>query len=261
MTVPLRLLIDPPLDGPANMARDEALLDAVGAPRCPATLRFYRWSEPTISLGYFQPYADLESVRGQGRFDVVRRTTGGGAILHDRELTYALVVPQAHPLLDHGPTNVYCLMHDAIVGVLQDLGVAARRRRCESKVEHHGRDRDTTHNRSADEAEPFFCFARAHALDIVVGGSKLAGSAQRRTSGGVLQHGSIILEALHDQQPSAAVGDACRVDADELARRIAGRFADDNDLALRSSQWQPAELDRANHHVTRYNSPPWTRRR
>jgi len=321
MTVPLRLLIDPPLDGPTNMARDEALLDAAAAGECATTLRCYRWSEPTVSLGYFQPYAEFESCSAAREYPVVRRTTGGGAILHDRELTYCLAVLSRHPLLSDGATSLYCRMHDAIIAVVRELGVQAERR---GSVLPDDADRD----------QPFFCFERAHALDVVVGERKLAGSAQRRTPNAVLQHGSIILDAVHDEsatrraggapsfssgrgtraleegggrngprtdprgaipsptlrspsrpakesegwgtppiarstcpapdhdeQPSAAVQAHGRIDPDELARRIAKRFATDNDLSLTPSVWQPTELDRANYHAARYNSATWTRRR
>lgn len=280
MSVFLRLLIDPPLDGFTNMARDEALLDAVVAGESPLTLRFYQWSEPTISLGYFQAYAALESQVGPVReMAVVRRTTGGGAILHDRELTYALVVPEKHPLLVNGPTALYCRMHDAIIAVLNELGIPARSRgptRC-GEVDAN----DRSGGESSQAHGPFFCFARTHALDIVVGDRKLAGSAQRRASGGVLQHGSIVLEAVHAEQPSTAVGDYCPIAPDELAQRIARRFAQDNEPApgtgfrkpgadstsdfegavLGPDAWRPMELERAKTHVARYNSPAWTRLR
>jgi lipoate-protein ligase A len=99
----LRWISDAPLDGPANMARDEALLTRVGLGQSPPTLRFYSWNPATISLGYFQSYADYEALPlPAGRLAVVRRQTGGGAILHDLELTYSLVLPLGHPLLQ-GP--------------------------------------------------------------------------------------------------------------------------------------------------------------
>src|SRR5262245_51344899 len=90
-----RLLIDSPLPGPENMARDEALLRACELTG-DAVVRFYAWSAPTISLGYFQDYAEFEQLEPPaGDLDVVRRTTGGGAILHDLELTYSIVMPLA----------------------------------------------------------------------------------------------------------------------------------------------------------------------
>lgn len=261
MTATLRVLIDPPLDGPTNMGRDEALLDAVGAGDSPATLRFYQWSQPTISLGYFQPYAALETSPAAGRFPVVRRTTGGGAILHDRELTYCLAVGTLHPLLRQGPTNLYRLMHDAIIEAVCALGIQARCRGCADKTGGSGCDDGREEHGRTDQAEPFFCFARAHPLDIAVDTLKLAGSAQRRTPNAVLQHGSLILARTFEQQPSAAVWDHTSVDAGQLADGIARRFADANGLVLAPDGWTAPELARAKTHATRYNSRPWTRRR
>ena len=111
----MRLLIDEPADGVTNMARDEALLDWVGRGAAPPTLRFYRWEPPTISLGYFQAYSEFEKLPPPaGELAVVRRTTGGGAILHDREWTYSLALPASHPLAAGGKApKLYELMHDA----------------------------------------------------------------------------------------------------------------------------------------------------
>ncbi len=121
----VRWLIDPPLDGPANMARDEAILACVGEGSSPPTLRFYRWDPPTISLGYFQAISDYEALADPaGSLAVVRRLTGGGAILHDRELTYSLTVPSAHPLIQSaGPNGLYAHVHAAFAALLARYGV------------------------------------------------------------------------------------------------------------------------------------------
>src|SRR5262245_41637676 len=96
----LRLLVSEPESGVRNMAIDEALLNAVGEGQSPPTLRFYCWRSPTISLGYFQPLSDVELQPSAIRaLDLVRRTTGGGAILHDLEVTYSLVLPIGHAWL------------------------------------------------------------------------------------------------------------------------------------------------------------------
>ena len=88
MTAEARLILDPPADGLWNMALDEALLELAGESGIP-TLRLYRWQPATLSLGYFQPYQDRESHPPSTTCPVVRRSSGGGAILHDRELTYS----------------------------------------------------------------------------------------------------------------------------------------------------------------------------
>ena len=97
----------------------------VGSSDSPPTLRFYQWNPPTISLGYFQRYADYEALdRPQDRLPVVRRLTGGGAILHDLELTYSLSLPVDHPLVVAGPNQLYEIMHDAIIERARELGIS-----------------------------------------------------------------------------------------------------------------------------------------
>jgi lipoate-protein ligase A len=93
-----RLLPHSNADGPVNMARDEAMLDHVSRYPEAAAFRTYGWTEPTLSLGYFQSVADLDSDPRWRTVPVVRRPTGGGAIWHDHEITYALAVPRTHPL-------------------------------------------------------------------------------------------------------------------------------------------------------------------
>src|SRR5258707_11959212 len=95
-----RLIIDAACDGPTNMAIDEAILEAVGQGNSAPTLRLYRWNPPCLSLGYAQPIedADLERIQARG-WQVVRRLTGGRAILHTDELTYSVALPLDHPLV------------------------------------------------------------------------------------------------------------------------------------------------------------------
>jgi len=228
------------------MARDEALLERVGQGESPATLRFYFWERPTISLGYFQAYADYESLPPPaGELAVVRRTTGGGAILHDREITYSLSLPVAHALLEDGPTALYARMHAAIIAALGPR-VSAALRGC-------GQD---------DRAQrgPFFCFARRHRDDVVLGGQKLAGSAQRRTRQAVLQHGSLILERRFAQQECAELALA-GADAPRLMADIAAALALAEGLTIESGAWSEAELAAADRLQPKYASPAWTRRR
>lgn len=190
----LRLIIDPAQNGVLNMATDEAILQAVGAGESPPTLRFYRWDEPTISLGYFQKYDEfLQQDEVIRNLAVVRRQTGGGAILHDDEITYSLVLPTG----ENSDTDIelmYRLVHDAFIATLAELAAPADYR--------GGQDRGNA------QRGPFFCFARKHRLDLVIGADKLLGSAQRRIRNAVLQHGSLIFGRHFLQQPSAALNDA-----------------------------------------------------
>jgi lipoate-protein ligase A len=243
----MRLLVEGPLKGAANMARDEALMTLVGADRSPPTLRLYRWLEPTISLGYFQHYADFaELPPPAGRLPVVRRLTGGGAILHDLELTYSITLTAKHPLNEGGPNRLYQLAHDALIRCLREQGLSTSR--CGFT------------DQSSAARGPFFCFERRHCFDVLFHHEKLAGSAQRRTRTAVLQHGSIVLGSRFAQQPTA------RPPADfaPLVAAVSERFpeclAEEAGLALEPGGWSDAELTLANQLTDRYASADWTRR-
>jgi lipoate-protein ligase A len=184
---PCRLIIDPPQDGAWNMAVDEALLDEA-AERGTATLRFYQWGEPTLSLGYFQSYAERQTHAASQGAAVVRRLSGGGALMHDREVTYSLCLPPAHPMARDAPA-LYEVVHRALIGVLGAWGVAPAL---------HGDESSATD----DADEPFLCFARRTSADVVLrsdrdasSSAKIVGSAQRRRRGAVLQHGAVLLGA------------------------------------------------------------------
>lgn len=167
---------DPPAAGVWNMAVDELLL-AQAAEQGIATLRFYQWSPATLSLGYFQRAAERESHAASRSCPLVRRSSGGGAILHDRELTYSLSLPMTHPLAADAET-LYRETHGSLVATLADFGITAK-----------------TNERTLVGlgGEPFLCFQRRSVGDVVVGEHKVCGSAQRRNKGAILQHGSILV--------------------------------------------------------------------
>lgn len=160
------------------MAIDEALLDLVAADPTAGWLRTYGWSTPTLSLGYFQRWADSEPRwRSSAR---LRRPTGGGAIWHEHELTYAIVVPSNHPLARPN-TALYRAAHAAIGAILAGREIEARR---------FG---ESDSSDAKPDPRPFLCFADRDGEDLVVHGSKVVGSAQRRRAGAILQHGSLLL--------------------------------------------------------------------
>ena len=190
----LRILIDQRREGAENMGVDEAILESVNAGESGATLRFYGWREPTISLGYFQEYQEFAGQDQEIRnLALVRRQTGGGAILHDDELTYSLVVPLAGKE-ETEIVNLYRLMHDAFTEALGRWSAAVR---------YRGNEGDSRTSAVNSQRGPFFCYARDHRLDLVIGEDKLMGSAQRRLKHAVLQHGSLILGRRFKQQTSA----------------------------------------------------------
>jgi lipoate-protein ligase A len=222
MTAPLqcRLLRHGPADGAWNMAVDEVLLERAAGSGA-ACWRFYAWSEPTLSLGYFQTYDDRKEHPPSMPCSAIRRLTGGGAILHDVELTYSIVLPSTHPLAAHRD-ELYQGVHGALIEALGQLGITANA--IEARSGHHvpmvGADmHDPTSlalrasmavtqdapKVAADKIEtarqPFLCFQRRSPGDVLIGGTKVCGSAQRRRApgtpghGAVLQHGSLLWRA------------------------------------------------------------------
>jgi len=180
----LRVLIDPPADGAWNMAVDEALLESAAAGGA-ATLRFYQWSEPTLSLGYFQRAADRDQHAASRLCPLVRRASGGGAIVHDRELTYSVAWPMRDTRIK-AATNLYDACHETLVEVLAAMAVKAT-------IYRPLPDACTSGSQARESPPPFLCFQRRSCGDILCGAHKIVGSAQRRSRGAVLQHGSILL--------------------------------------------------------------------
>ena len=191
------LLVDPPAVGSWNMAVDEALLEAAAA-EGQATLRFYQWREPTLSLGYFQEYGDRIKHGPSAGCPAVRRASGGGAIMHDRELTYSLAVPDGHPLVADR-LRTYRVVHESLIETLAGWGIEAGLYTCYmAAADRENAGAASTAGLRCDEQnqpgrQPFLCFQRRALGDVLVGGGKIAGSAQRRCRGAVLQHGSVLL--------------------------------------------------------------------
>ena len=168
--------------GAWNLALDDAIFSCVRERRSPPTLRFYAWSAPTLSIGYGQEPAgeiDLDACRRRG-VTVLRRSTGGRAVLHDREITYSVAVPAGTAPFGSGLDAAYRAVAAGLVAGLRRLGVDAR-----AAPSPRGQGRAGRHPG---------CFAAVARHEIAVGGRKLVGSAQRRSAGAFLQHGSILLE-------------------------------------------------------------------
>ncbi|PQO47873.1 biotin/lipoate A/B protein ligase family protein [Blastopirellula marina] len=172
----MRLIVDPPARGSWNMAVDEAILRGTDAASIP-TLRFYQWSEPTLSLGYFQKYDDRQQHEASRQCACVRRASGGGAILHDQELTYSFVAA-VHDSRSEQFTRWFDLFHETLIDVLASWGIQAKL---------SGKPQKPV------SEDPFLCFQRRHEVDVVVDGYKICGSAQRRHQVAILQHGSVLL--------------------------------------------------------------------
>jgi len=243
-----RLIIDPPARGTWNMAVDEALLEAAGDGV--TTLRLYQWSEPTLSLGYFQPVAEREGHAASRDCPLVRRASGGGAIVHDRELTYCLAVPIAERFGAQA-NALYDAVHRTLIETLAEIGV-----RCHLHVPQAP---------TASAAPPaFLCFQRRTPGDVTYGDAKIAGSAQRRQRGGLVQHGSILLSqsACAPELPGIEHVAAISVKADDLAHRLARRLAVRLGLVWQSGCLTEQEQDRAAVYESgRFAASEWTNRR
>lgn len=212
----VRVIIDDaPDDGAWNMAVDEALLES-GVHGDGVTLRWYAWKVPTISLGYFQTVPEFAPDDPLHGLPLVRRLSGGGAILHHHEWTYSCVLPATHPFAER-PTLLYTEVHEAMIEVLASLGANARLR---------------GERTAADEKHIFLCFLRGDPRDVVLAGHKIIGSAQRRRGGAVLQHGSLLLRSSRHAAEQPGLHDLAEIHLDDtalrdqLANSVARRLAD-----------------------------------
>ena len=178
-----RFVKDGALPGARNMARDMAILEAVSTGQASPTLRLYGWDPPCLTLGRHQGLdaADLEFCRREG-IDVVRRPTGGRALLHHHELTYSIVAPLGEGPLPRALQDAYRLICGALVQAMRSLGVDAELTGGEVNLELPG-PRTTVP-----------CFEAPAGGEVVVGGRKLVGSAMRAHAGAILQHGAIVLD-------------------------------------------------------------------
>jgi lipoate-protein ligase A len=196
-----------------NMALDEALLESVASGLSAPVLRLYRWSPPTVTLGYGQRGADVVNLPACRRFgyQVVRRMTGGRAVLHDREVTYAVIAPERNELFPGEILSNYRVIAGALQDLMATYGIDATLAPGQSRG---GRQ---------DGAQHSACFTAASSYELVYQGCKLTGSAQKRQGGAFLQHGSIPLE-IDVERLFAALDSAGRISAERggalLARSV-----------------------------------------
>jgi lipoyl(octanoyl) transferase len=175
-----RLIEHPPAQGAWNMAVDEAILESVYNRQSLPTLRLYAWQPACLSLGHAQPFAEVNTqvLEAQG-WDVVRRPTGGRAILHIDELTYSVIAPQSEPRVKGGVLESYLRLSEALLEALRTIGL-------QPQANKNG----TNHNAKAPNP---VCFEVPSNYEITVNGKKLIGSAQARRKDGLLQHGALPL--------------------------------------------------------------------
>ncbi len=175
-----RVIEHTPANGAWNMAVDEAILESVFTGDSPPTLRLYAWEPPCLSLGLAQPFSDVDTqALSSYGWDVVRRPTGGRAILHTDELTYSVTGPDFEPRLKGGVLESYLRLSKALIAALEILGLQPQANK--------------DHSRKKPDAPNPVCFEVPSKYEITVNGRKLIGSAQARRKEGILQHGTLPL--------------------------------------------------------------------
>lgn len=233
------------------MAVDAALLAGGGTT---PTLRLYTWAPPALSLGYFQRVADVPVARAgvattPATLPVVRRRTGGGAIHHARELTFSIAADDDHPLYVGPLAESYRRVHAIVAAALAAFDVRAELRG----------DRPL----ASDRRGTGMCFHASHPLDLVwrtpAGWAKGVGSAQRRSGGRVLHHGSIKLAADPLEPGVATVGGG--VDAAALGAALAAAFAASLGIGLAAGALTADEERLAEREAAAFADPTFTRRR
>ncbi|WP_106589812.1 lipoate--protein ligase family protein [Salsuginibacillus halophilus] len=194
-----------------NMALDEMLLSWHSEGRIPPVVRFYDWDPATLSIGYFQKVdkeIDTEAV-SKHNLGFVRRPTGGRGVLHDDELTYSVIVSEEHPAMPATVTEAYRVISEGILQGFRELGFQA-----EFAVPRTEEEKEALKNpRSA------VCFDAPSWYELVVEGRKVAGSAQTRQRGVILQHGSIILDVDEEQ-----LFDLFKYPSERVRRRMQDAF-------------------------------------
>jgi lipoate-protein ligase A len=184
-----RLLITPPARGAWNMAVDESILETMGSSKSLPTLRLYAWEPACLSLGYAQPFTDVDIPRLQARgWEMVRRPTGGRAVLHIDELTYSVIAPLHEPRVAGTVLESYRRLAQALVQALTLLTFTSSTGAGRLPVQVN----ENSSAPHAPVANPV-CFEVPSTYEITIGGKKLIGSAQARRKEGVLQHGSLPL--------------------------------------------------------------------
>jgi len=195
-----RLIKDSYHTGFMNMAIDEAIMIAHREGLVPPTIRFYQWSPPAVSLGYFQDLKkeiDVDACKNLG-IDIVRRPTGGKAVLHDKELTYSFIIKENHPLVNDSILETYKKISGGIIRGLSYLGITAELVPLREKLKNSSSGNEIKSKISHSDIKSI-CFSVPSQYEVQVEGKKIVGSAQVRKREIVLQHGSLLIELEKDK--------------------------------------------------------------
>ncbi|MBL7032285.1 MAG: lipoate--protein ligase family protein [Nitrospira sp.] len=258
----IRIITHKANDAFFNMAVDEAISEAVRQELSPPTLRLYRWSRPSLSIGHFQKISEVNiDYCNKINYPIVRRLTGGRAILHDAELTYSFSALTGSPPFSTSLHENYSVISNAILLGLKTCGIKA--------------DISFERKRNSGQRNPA-CFKAVSYGEITVNGKKIIGSAQRRYSNGFMQHGSILLDFDAEKLCNALVhadknafGDissisdhAEDISFDDLGLSIKKGFEESLEIKLISDNPTKFELSLAKELVeNKYSSRDWNFRR
>jgi len=200
-----RLIIDAASDQYYNMAVDEAIAKSTGNDKALPTLRFYRWNPPTLSLGYFQKFEKEVDPRmcQLNNIGIVRRITGGRAVLHDDEITYSLSIPSSNPIFQKDLITSYKMIAEALAEGLKLLNLSPSFNQKKLPSEHSSAA----------------CFDAPSLYELTISGKKIIGSAQKRFQNSFLQHGSIPFSINAEK-----LFNCFKIDNKELKNRLINNF-------------------------------------
>ena len=276
-----RLILDPAADGAWNMSVDQALLETANSTGL-ISLRFYTWSEPTLSLGYFQSHLDRKLHPPSLDCPLVRRRTGGGAILHDNELTYSLCVPSDNRWSKRN-SELYRLVHRCIVQLLDEFGIESHLYGDVEQSQPFGIDPTEESEQQSGIKPPneqnehvsdisvptvdqnsFMCFKRRSDGDIVTKRYKVVGSAQRRIKKSLLQHGSILQKRSRFAPNLKGIQDLSNfgLNPKELSRLLAARVFKCLHVQAFEGTLKGPEVEAAKRaHSLQFSSEQWNHQR
>ncbi|WP_251520681.1 MULTISPECIES: lipoate--protein ligase family protein [Staphylococcus] len=259
-----------------NMALDEALLNFVSRGEIDPVIRFYTWDPATLSIGYFQRLTkeiDIDKVNEKG-YGLVRRQTGGRGVLHDKELTYSVIVPESHPEMPSTITEAYRVISEGLLQGFKSLGFDA----------HFAIPRTKEEKDKLKQPRSAVCFDSPSWYELVVEGRKIAGSAQVRQKGVILQHGSLLqdidIEDLFDMfkfkndrlkakmkeafvEKAVAINDISdrHITIDEMEEAFEQGFKQGLNIDFKPLTLTDAQQQEVNELIEKYKSDEWNYRK
>ncbi len=233
------------------MSIDQAILESTTISG-QTTLRFYRWTPATLSLGYFQKLQNRDTHSASANCPIVRRASGGGAIVHDDELTYSLCIA-TEGTIAKANVDLYDTVHHAIGKSLAEQGVAV-------SLFEAGADETV----KASQSDPFLCFQRRAVGDLICAGAKVGGSAQRRLKNSLIQHGSLLLSKSEfaPELPGLKEQSGIKVDSQSLIDSVRQQLEEALSVSFVADETSEHELTRAGEiEAEKFGSMQWLEKR